>query len=106
MVPEPADIGNQLAAVVDQGVVDGDDALGAIAGGGLLLQQGEAALVELTDIPVGVGEEAVEAGLVGGLGEFAVDATDVLAFRYEQASEVLSEVAALRLVGQQVAELL
>ena len=60
-------------------------------------------MVEGLDVPVGVGEEAVEAGLVGGLGELAVDARDVLAFGDEQAGEVLGEVAALALVGEQVA---
>jgi hypothetical protein len=69
-----------------------------------LLEEGEAALVELADIPIGLGEEAVEAGLVGGLGELPVDAADGLALGHEQAGEVLGEVAALRLVGQQVAE--
>src|SRR5215207_8404011 len=54
-------------------------------------------------VPGGVGEEAVEAGLVGGLGEFSVDATDVLALGDEQAGEVLSEVTPLRFVGQQIA---
>src|SRR4051812_31911668 len=33
--------------MVNEGVVDGDDALGAVAGGGLLLQEVEAAAVEL-----------------------------------------------------------
>jgi len=79
VVPEPADILDQLAAVVDEGVVDGEDALGAVAGGRVLLKEVKAALVELVDIPVGVGEEAVKAGLVGGLGELPVDGADVLA---------------------------
>jgi hypothetical protein len=71
----------------------------------LLPQQHEAALVELADIPVGIGEEAVDARLVGGLGELAVDAGDVLAVSDEQAGEVFGEVAALRFVGEQIAEL-
>jgi hypothetical protein len=106
VVPEPAGVLDQLADMIDEGVVDGDDALGAVARGGLLLQEGQAALIELSDVPVGLGEEAVEAGLVGGLGELAVDATDVLALGDEQPGEVLGEVAALWLVGQQVTEVL
>src|SRR6185437_16630687 len=36
MVPEPASVWNQLAAVVDEGVVDGDDAVSTVAGGRIL----------------------------------------------------------------------
>ena len=38
VVPEPAGVGDQQAVAVDQGVVDGDDALVAVAGGGVLLE--------------------------------------------------------------------
>src|SRR5207247_1957834 len=55
--------------------------------------------------PLGIGQEAIETGLVGGLSKLTVDATHVLAFGHEQASEVLGEVVALGFVGQQVAEL-
>ena len=56
-----------------------------------------------SDVPVGLGEEAVEAGLVGGLGELVVDAEDGLALGDEEAGEVLGEMAALALVGEEVA---
>ena len=65
----------------------------------------QSSLVEGLDVPGGLGEEAVEAGLVGGLGELAVDAEDGLALGDEQAGEVLGEVAALALVGEEVAVL-
>ena len=65
----------------------------------------QSSLVERLDVPVGVGEEAVEAGLVGGLGELAVDAEDGLPLGDHQAGEVLGEVAALALVGEEVAVL-
>ncbi len=55
-------------------------------------------------VVIGLGEETVEAGLVRGLGELAVDATNVLAFGHEQAGEVLREMATLRFIGQQVRE--
>ena len=61
--------------------------------------------VEGLDVPGGLGEEAVEAGLVGGLGELVVDAEDGLALGDEEAGEVLGEVAALALVGEEVAVL-
>jgi hypothetical protein len=35
VVPEPADIGNQLAGVLDQRVVDRDDAVFGVAGAGI-----------------------------------------------------------------------
>ena len=38
VVPEPAGVGDQQAVAVDQGVVDGDDALVAVARGGVLLE--------------------------------------------------------------------
>ena len=95
-----------LAVVVDEGVVDGDGAVVAVAGVGVLLQQVEAALVEGLDVPGVEVDEAVEAGRVGGLGELGVDAGDGLAGGDEQAGEVLGEVPALRLVGEQVAEVL
>ena len=53
VVPEPAGVGDQLAVAVDQGVVDGDDALVAVARGRVLLQQFQPSLVERLDVPVG-----------------------------------------------------
>src|SRR5215472_4754820 len=104
MVPEPAGVLDQLARVIDERVVDGDDALVAVAGVRRLLQQVEAALVEALLVPVGVGEEAVEAGGVGGLGEFPVDSRDVLALGHEEAGKILGEMTALGLIGEEVAK--
>ena len=105
VVPEPAGVGDQHPVAVDQGVVDGDDALVAVASGGVLLEQVQAPAVEVVDVPRGLGEEAVEAGLVGGPGELAMDAEDGLPLGDEEAGEVLGEVAALALVGEEVAVL-
>src|SRR4051794_39867128 len=105
MVPEPAGVGDQEAVAVDQGVVDRDDALVAIARGGVLLESLQAALVDRLDVPGGLGEEAIEARLVGGLGELIVDAEDGLALGDEEAGEVFGEVATLALVGEEVAVL-
>src|SRR5438034_6948290 len=106
VVPEPADVVNQLAGVVDQGVVQGNGAVVAVAGVGVFLQQVKPPLVEGLDVPGFVVDKAVEAGRVGGAGELGVDASDRLAGSDKQASQVLGEVAALRLIVEQVAEVL
>ena len=54
------------------------------------------------DIPIGIGDKAVETGLVRRLGKFAVDPGNVFALGDEQTGEVLCEMTALRFVGQQV----
>ena len=97
--------GIKQAVAVDQGVVDGDDALVAVAGRGVLLEFVEATLVERLDVPRGIGEEPIEAGLVGGLGELAVDAEHGLPLGDHQAGEVLGEVPPLAFVGEEVAVL-
>ena len=51
VIPEPAGVGDQLAVPVDQGVVDGDDAVVAIAGERVLLEPFQSSLVERLDIP-------------------------------------------------------
>ena len=105
MVPEPSGVGDQLAVPVDEGVVDGDDALVAVAGGRVLLEPFQSPLVEGLDVPAGLGEEAVEAGLIGGLGELVMDSEDGLPLGDEESGEVLGEVAALALVGEEIAVL-
>src|SRR5580700_10667066 len=76
VVPKPTRVRDQFASVVDEDVIDGNDAVGMVLGGRVLLQQVEASLIDFLDIPVGVGKKAIEAGLVGGLGKLAVDARD------------------------------
>jgi hypothetical protein len=105
VVPEPAGVGDQLTGPVDQGVVDGDDTLVAVARGGVLLELFQSSCVEGCDVPVGVREEAVEAGLVGGLGEFAVDAEDGFPLGHDQACKVFGEVPPLGFVAEEVAVL-
>jgi hypothetical protein len=68
------------------------------------LQEVQASLVECLDVPGFVVEEAIEAGLVGGAGELGVDAGDGLASGDIQAGEVFGKVSALRLVGEEIAE--
>src|SRR5262249_3057685 len=106
MIPEPADVLDAFAVVVDEGIVDGDDAVVAVARRGVLLEEVQAAAVDLVDVPVGVGKEAVEARLVGVVGELPVNAGQIVVFGHVQAGEVFGEMATLRLVGEEVAEYL
>src|SRR5215212_3024295 len=102
MVPEPADIFNQLAVMVDQRVINGDHTMRGVVGAGVALQQIEAPLVERLFIPINLRDPAVQTGLVGGDRKLAIDAADGFAFRNEQASQILGEVLALWVVGKQV----
>ncbi len=65
----------------------------------------EPSIVERLGVPLGGGEEAIEAGLVGGLGELVMNAEDGFPVGDEQAGEVLGEVATLALIGEEVAVL-
>ena len=106
VVPEPTGIGDQQAVAVDQSVVDRDHPLLAIAGAGLVLEEFQAALIQGLDVPGGLGQEAIETGLVGGLGEFSMDAQDGLALSDHQSGEVFGEMAPLGLIGEQVPKLI
>ncbi len=105
VVPEPADILDELAVMVDEHVVDGDHALIRVLGGGILLQQFEPPGIERLRIPLDLGEKPIQAGLVGGVGELAVDAGDRLVVRHHQSREILGEVTPLRLTRKQVRKL-
>ena len=105
VIPERAGVGDQLAVPVDQGVVDGDDAVVAIAGERVLLEPFQSSLVERLDIPGDLGHEPVETGLIGGLGELVMDSQDGLPLCDEESGEVFGEVAALTLVGAEIAVL-
>ena len=91
--------------MVDERVVDGDDALIAVASGRVLLQHFQPPFVEGLVVPLGLGKEAIEARLIGRLGELAVDAGDGLILGDQEPGEILGEVAPLGLVGEEVAEL-
>jgi len=104
VVPEPADILDAFAGVVDQHVVDGDHAPVAVARGRVGLHPFEPAMVERFDVPVHLGQPAVETRLVGGPGELPADRRDVLAFCDQQPGQVLGEMPPRRLVVEQIAE--
>src|SRR5262249_14669647 len=102
MVPIPAGVRDQQPVPIDQRVAGGDDGVIAAAGAGHLLEESQPPLVERLDLPGGVGQEAIETGLIGGPGELAVDPQDGLALGDDQPGQVLGEVAALALVGEEV----
>src|SRR5512135_407481 len=105
VVPVPPGVGNQQAVAIDQGVINRNDALVAVPRRGIFLELLQSPLVESTDVPVGIGEEPVEAGLIGSVGEFAVDPKHRLALGHHQSGEVLSEVSPLAFVSEEVAVL-
>jgi hypothetical protein len=69
MIPKVADIINEFAVVIDQGMVNRDHALRRVARLHILLQPGEPLPVECLGIPDDFGQPAIEAGLIGGLSE-------------------------------------
>ena len=93
VVPEPTGIGDQEPVSVHEGVVDRDDPVIAVTGRGVLLEFVQASPVEVLDVPVGGGEEAVEARLIGGPGEFAVDTQNGLALGADPKSALSPPVA-------------
>jgi len=104
VVPEPAYVLDGLAFMVYQDVVYGDDApAGGIAGGRVLLKLLEAALIEVLHIPVYLYKPAIEARLVGGVSELAIDTPYALSRGYHKAGEVFSQMLPFRSVGEEVA---
>lgn len=106
MIPKPADILDQLAVVVDEDVVQSEDATRLVASGGIFLEQLQTSLVEGVDIPIDLGEEFVEARLIGGLGELVVNAENGFSFGQEESGKVFGEMLSLRLATKQVGEVL
>lgn len=105
VVPEPADILDQLPVVVNQRVVEWNDTVLAVAGGRVVLQPFEALRIQTVGFPRRLGQEAVQARLVGRVGELTRNATDRFAFGDQQARQVLGEVNPCWLVRKDVSEL-
>jgi hypothetical protein len=91
--------------VVNQGVINCDDAIVSIASSWVVLEPFKAVGVDALNLPRRFGQPAIETGLVGRGGKLASDTTDGLVFGYQQASQVFSEMAARGLIRQQVSEL-
>jgi hypothetical protein len=98
-------VGDQETVTVDQGIVDGDDSLVAVAGRGVFLKFVETSLIESLDVPYSVGQKPIEAGLVGSLCELTVDSQHGLSLGDDQTGEILGEMSALALVGEEFAVL-
>jgi len=105
VIPEPSDVLDVLPVVVDQHVVDGNHATVRILCAGIPLQPFQPPLVERFLVPVHLGQEFVEAGLVGGLGKFPIYPQDRFSLRNHQSGEILREMPSLRFVGKQISEL-
>ena len=60
MVPQPAHVLNELAAVIDQGIINGNDAVRAVAGLRVVLQPGQTAVVEHRRVPRRLDQPAIE----------------------------------------------
>src|SRR5262249_59598807 len=65
----------------------------------------QASAVDGLDVPVFMVDETIEAGRIGRMGELTIDPRNCLPRRHDQPSEVLAEVATLRLVGEEITEL-
>ena len=85
VVPKPPHVLDELAVVVDERVVQRDHALVAVAGRRVALQQFESPLVECLLVPGDFREKPIQARLIGGLDELAVDPGDGLVRRHHQA---------------------
>jgi hypothetical protein len=105
VIPEIAGIFNQLAVVVDQDIIDRDDALGTEPGVGLRLQPLNPLEVEPLLIPVAFGNPTVQTRLIRGHSEFTIDGRDVLLVGHHQTGEIFGEVLAFRFIGEQRAKL-
>ncbi len=105
MIPEVADIGDQLAIMPNQDVVEGDHALLRVAGRSITLEHGQTMLIEALGLPIDFGHPAIEAGLIGRLRKLRIDTTDGLALSDQQAGEIFGEVASFWFVTEQMSEL-
>src|ERR1019366_463736 len=102
VIPEVTCVGDEVAGMVNQGVVDGDDALSGVTARRVQLQFFKTAVIDLLGVPIRIGEEPVEARLVRGLGELVMDAQNGLAFGDHQTGEILREMSALRFIGEKI----
>ena len=103
MVPQPAYVLDELAAVVDQSIVDGNDTTGAVAGLRVVLQPGQTAVIERRLVPGCLDQPAVEARLIRGDGELSIDGAYVFAFCHHQPGEVFGKMAAGGFVVEDIA---
>ncbi len=101
VIPKIACIFNQLPVVIDQDIVNRDDSLGTEACVGLLLQPLNPLQVEVLLIPLAFGNPTVQAGLIRGYGEFAIDGRDILLVCHHQTGEIFSEMLTFGVIREQ-----
>ncbi len=106
VIPEVADIFNQLSVVIDQRIVNRNDAAFGVARLRVLLQPRQTLAIEFGLAPGDFGHPAVETRLIGGLGKLRIDTGNILFGRHQQAGQVLGKVATFRLVGKNSPKLL
>jgi hypothetical protein len=104
MITEVAYVLDELAGVIDQHVVKGDHPSFVEAGFAALLQSLDPFQVESLFIPDGLGQPAVQAGLIRGHGEFPVVGRDVPLLGEDQPREAFGEMPPFRLVGERRTE--
>jgi hypothetical protein len=105
VVPNPADILDQLSIMIDQHVVDGDDAVIMILRGRILLEHLQPTLVQRFGIPIHFSNETIPARLIGRHGELGAHAANVLLSGDHQANEVLRDMPTLRIIAKQVVKI-
>jgi len=105
MIPEAPHIGDQFAIVVDQGIVQGNDAILPVPGGRIVLEPFETVGVDPGHIPDRLRDPAVQAGLVRRIREFACDAADRLVFDNQKAGHVFGEVDTCGFIGKVIPKL-
>jgi len=104
MIPQPADIFNELPVMVNQHMVNRDHPVGRIARVGEALQPRQTPQVPRLWIPARFGDPAVQARLVGRHRRLGVDPVHRLAFGRQQARQVFRQMAAGWFVAEQVAK--
>ncbi len=105
MVPEPADVFDRFAAVVDEDVVQGEDAAPMDFQVAVFDQKIDPAFIEFRRVPIDFVEESIEAGLIGGVDEFVGHARDGFIVTDHETGEIIGEVFTLTFVFEEVAEL-
>ena len=90
--------------MLDERVVQRNDAPLAVLRRRISLHDFEPALVQRVLVPIGLGEETVQARLVGGLDEFVVHAGNGFVPGDHQSGQILGQMLSLRLAGKQIGE--
>jgi hypothetical protein len=104
VVPEPSHIFDQLTAMLNQGVVDGDHTPAAITGFRIALQPLQTAILEGVLVSGGFGEPAVQTPLIRGDGKHPVDAADGFVLCHHQVRQVFGKMLSCGFIGKEIAK--